>query len=217
MFPDTAPTHDLSFPSPTNSTLTATSAVKDPVVAQPMCTRISLPSRFFVPSCDADFLKWDALYPETTAESIKSRLHHQCTTAEQTQKLMAELMMGKAAMHEYLGSCPPPAAFAPICPPMCADAKPIYIVQHTLSQAAKDTLETVVAGHLKFGIDGPSTAFAQMPIFTKSEPGTSKKRVLFDDSANNSLNMISVGMQLPTPMEREMFLDDAEILFSVDM
>ncbi|KAJ2330260.1 hypothetical protein IWW51_000015 [Coemansia sp. RSA 2702] len=56
-----------------------------------------------------------------------------------------------------------------------------------------------------------------MPVFTKSKPGTDERRVLFDDSANNSLNMISVGMQLPTPQERALFVRDARIISSVDM
>ncbi|PIA12763.1 hypothetical protein COEREDRAFT_12222 [Coemansia reversa NRRL 1564] len=44
-----------------------------------------------------------------------------------------------------------------------------------------------------------------------------EQRVLFDDTANNSLNMISVGIQLLTPMERVLFLHNARIISSIDM
>ncbi|PIA14075.1 DNA/RNA polymerase [Coemansia reversa NRRL 1564] len=126
-------------------------------------------------------------------------------------------MIGKGTVREYPGGCPPPAAYAPIRPPMHAAAKPIYVVQHMLSEAARKARDDVVSVHLQYGIDEPSQAFAQLPIFTKSKPNTTERHVLFDDSANNSLNMISVGMQLPTPMECALFLCDAHIVSSVDM
>ncbi|KAJ2607690.1 hypothetical protein H4S08_004742 [Coemansia sp. RSA 1365] len=71
--------------------------------------------------------------------------------------------------------------------------KPIYVVQHTLSEAACKARNDVVPVHLQYGIDKPSQAFAQLPIFTKSKLITTEHCVLFDDSANNSLNMISHG------------------------
>ncbi|KAJ1797141.1 hypothetical protein LPJ59_003323 [Coemansia sp. RSA 2399] len=100
---------------------------------------------------------------------------------------------------------------------MHSDAVPIYVVQHTLSQAAQDAVNASVELRLRFGIDEASDAFAQMPIFTKAKPNTSERRVLFDDSANNSLNMLSVGMALPNPMERALFLRDARVISSIDM
>ncbi|KAJ2820199.1 hypothetical protein GGI24_004565, partial [Coemansia furcata] len=216
-FPDMAPAHDLSEPFLTEVSTTTTATVKEPVVSRPMHVRVGLPSGFFIPSHDADFQKWDSLYPAVSVESVRVRSTHQCITVAEAELLLEELALGKAALHEYVGGCPPPAAYAPIRPPMCPDAQPIYVVQHTLSQAAKDALELVVTDRVKYGIDGLSTAFAQMPIFTKSKPGTSEKRVLFDDSANNSLNMISISMQLPTPMEHALFLCNCILLSSIDM
>ncbi|KAJ2810638.1 hypothetical protein GGI24_006975, partial [Coemansia furcata] len=175
-FPDMVPVHDLSEPFPTEVNTTATTTVKEPMVLHPVRVRVGLPSGFFIPSRDADFQKWDSLYPAVSVESIRARSTHQCITVAEAELLLEELASGKAALREYVGGCPPPAAYAPIRPPMRPDAQPIYVVQHTLSQAAKDALELVVTDRLKYGIDGPSTAFAQMPIFTKSKPGTSEKR-----------------------------------------
>ncbi|KAJ2793301.1 hypothetical protein H4S07_007094, partial [Coemansia furcata] len=196
---------------------TATTTVKEPMVSHPMHVRIGLPSGFFIPSRDTDFQKWDSLYPAVSVESIRVHSTHQCIMVAEAELLLEELASGKVALHEYVGSCLPPAAYAPICPPMCPDAQPIYIIQHTLSQVAKDALELVIADCLKYGINGPSTAFAQMPIFTKSKPGTSEKHILFNDSANNLLNMISIGMQLLTPMECVLFLCNCILLSSINM
>ncbi|KAJ2815581.1 hypothetical protein GGI24_006001, partial [Coemansia furcata] len=205
-FPDMAPAHDLSEPFLTEVSTTATTTVKEPMVSCPMHVHVGLPSGFFIPSRNADFQKWDSLYPAVSVASVRVRSTHQCVTVAEAELLLEELASGKAALHEYVGSCLPPAAYAPIRPPMHPDTQPIYIVQHMLSQAVKDALELVVTDCLKYGIDGPSTAFAQMLIFTKSKPGMSEKRVLFDNSANNSLNMISISMQLLTPMECVLFL-----------
>ncbi|KAJ1856102.1 hypothetical protein GGF49_002014 [Coemansia sp. RSA 1853] len=56
-----------------------------------------------------------------------------------------------------------------------------------------------------------------MPVFTIAKPGTDEQCVLFDDSANNSLNMRAVGMQLPTLLKRALFLRNAKLLSSIDM
>ncbi|KAJ2806394.1 hypothetical protein H4R20_001706 [Coemansia guatemalensis] len=226
--PDTAPSHDLTFPSPTEAS-GAAAPVAEPIVAQPICARLGLPTDFFVPERDDNFYRLDALYPEATEASVAKRLHHQCKTKTQADKLLVELMTGKGTVCEYLGGCPPPAAYAPIRLPMHAAVKPIYVVQHTLSEAARKARvglreihsptarNDVVSVRLQYSIDELSQAFAQLPIFTKSKLNTTEHRVLFDDSANNSLNMISVGMQLPTPMEHALFLCDARIVSSVDM
>ncbi|KAJ2475161.1 hypothetical protein IWW47_006556, partial [Coemansia sp. RSA 2052] len=216
LFPDTAPTHDLSHTSPVEES-PAAPAIREPVVSRPMRARVGLPAGFFVPSRDSNFLKWDRLYPEVNVESIVARTNHQCTSEAEVEALLSELIPAKAALREYPSGCPPPAAFAPIRPPMRPDAQPIYVVQHTLSAVAKEAIELVVAERVKYGIDEPSSAFAQMPIFTKAKSGTNERRVLFDDSANNSLNMVGVGMQLPTPIERALFLRDAALISSVDM
>ncbi|PIA13620.1 hypothetical protein COEREDRAFT_11222 [Coemansia reversa NRRL 1564] len=168
-----------------------------------LCARLGLSADYFVMEHDAEFLRQDALYPEASGAIVKERLHHQCENEEQAEKLLSTLLTGKGAIHEYPGGCPPPAVYAPIQLPMHAEAKPIYVVQHMLS----DT----------YGIDELSRAFTQLPIFTKSKPYTDEQCVLFDDSANNSLNMISVSMQLPMPMERALFLRNACIISSINM
>ncbi|PIA14823.1 DNA/RNA polymerase [Coemansia reversa NRRL 1564] len=169
--PDTEPSCELSHPSPTET---------------------RLPANYFVPEHDDEFVTLNALYPEATEASIKERLHHQCATDLHAEALLGELLMGKDTVREYPGGCPPPAAFAPIQPPMHGEAKPVYMVQHTLSDAARAARDEVVLTRLQYGIDEPSQAFAQLPIFTKAKPNTTERRVLFDDSANNSLNMISL-------------------------
>ncbi|PIA14739.1 hypothetical protein COEREDRAFT_9981 [Coemansia reversa NRRL 1564] len=160
-----------------------------------MRAQLGLPANYFMPKRDDEFVILNALYPEATEASIKERLHHQCATDLHAEALLGELLTGKDVVREYPGGCPPPAAFAPIQPPMHGEVKPVYV----------------------YGIDEPSQAFAQLLIFTKAKPNTTEWRVLFDDSANNSLNMISVGMQLPTPMEQALFLRDTRIISSVDM
>ncbi|KAJ2609419.1 hypothetical protein H4S08_004059 [Coemansia sp. RSA 1365] len=88
---------------------------------------------------------------------------------------------------------------------------------NTLSDATREARDKVVSERVQYGIDKPSRAFAQMPIFTKSKPNTNERHVLFDNSTNNLLNMVSVGMQLPTPMEHALFLHHAWVVSSIDM
>ncbi|KAJ1728133.1 hypothetical protein LPJ61_004198 [Coemansia biformis] len=57
----------------------------------------------------------------------------------------------------------------------------------------------------------------QLPIFTKSKPGTDKCHILFNNSSNNCLNMCSISMQLPCPAKHIQFLRDACIVSSIDM
>ncbi|PIA12653.1 hypothetical protein COEREDRAFT_12437 [Coemansia reversa NRRL 1564] len=157
--PDTAPSHDLAFPSLTE-TSGAVATVVEPVVAQPMRACLGLPADFFVPERDDDFHRLDVLYPEVTKVSVTERLYHQCETKTQADKLLGELMTGKGAVCEYPGGCPPPTAYAPIRPPMHAAAKPIYVVQHMLSEAACKACDDVVSVRLQYGINEPLQAFA---------------------------------------------------------
>ncbi|PIA14389.1 hypothetical protein COEREDRAFT_10434 [Coemansia reversa NRRL 1564] len=169
--PESASTHDpeiLSLSDPTPAAI----AVPEPVVSRPMRARLGLPADFFIPQRDAEFECQNALYPEASEASIKERLHHQCPDPALARRLLSEIVMGKGAVREYPGGCPPPAAYAPIKPPMHAEAKPVYVVQHTLSDAAREARDKVVSERVQYGIDEPSRAFAQMPIFTKSKPNT---------------------------------------------
>ncbi|KAJ2501619.1 hypothetical protein GGH96_001823 [Coemansia sp. RSA 1972] len=202
-FPDTAPGHDQST-GPAEPPAAALPPA-EPVHSRPMRARLGLSVGLFVAGRDTDFLRWDSLYLVATQESIEERLNCQCTSLALRGALLRELLPGHAALREYPGRCPPPAAYAPIRLPMRDDAKPIFTVQHTLSDTARKCRDRVIEERMSCGIDKPST------------PCTEERRVLFDDSANNSLNMRAVGMQLPTPLERMLFLRDAKLLSSVDM
>ncbi|KAJ1916225.1 hypothetical protein H4219_003893 [Mycoemilia scoparia] len=130
---------------------------------------------------------------------------------------MNELMTGKGALCEYTSGCPPPAAYAPIIPPLKSDARPLYVAQHTMSTAAEAARVEFVKDHIDFGIDEPGHAHACVPIFGIDCPGTDKKRVLFDDSTNNSINMETIGIRLPTSVDWVKFLQGAKLLTSVDL
>ncbi|KAJ1904155.1 hypothetical protein LPJ81_002661 [Coemansia sp. IMI 209127] len=215
-FPVDEPSRDLSVVTPAEAQAEIP-PIPEPVLSRPMRARLGLPAGFFKESRDPEFLRLDALYPSVTRADIAAKLLDQCSSTAERKLLLDELTTGAAALRDYPGGNPPPAAYAPIKPPMRSDAAPIYVVQHTLSQAAQEAVNSSVELRLRFGIDEPSDAFAQMPIFTKSKPNTTERRVLFDDSANNSLNMLSVGMALPNPMERALFLRDARVISSIDM
>ncbi|KAJ1718717.1 hypothetical protein LPJ61_006502, partial [Coemansia biformis] len=215
-FPDTAPSHDLATDVMVEPSAAA-ARIPEPIHACPMRAQLALPTGFFAEEHDDEFVRLDALYPEATPDSISEHTHHQCTSEASAQVLAAELWTARAALWEYPGGCPPPAAYAPIRPPMHDGAEALFVVQHSLSLAAHQAVEEAARVHLEYGIDEGSGAFAQLPIFTKSKPGTDEHRVLFDDSANNCLNMRSIGMQLPRPAERVQFLRDARIVSSVDM
>ncbi|KAJ2607689.1 hypothetical protein H4S08_004741 [Coemansia sp. RSA 1365] len=77
--PDTAPFHDLAFPSPTEASGT-TAPVAKPVVVQPMHAQLGLPVDFFVPGCNNNFYRLNVLYPKATEASVGKHLHHQCKT-----------------------------------------------------------------------------------------------------------------------------------------
>ncbi|KAJ2661028.1 hypothetical protein IW148_003552 [Coemansia sp. RSA 1199] len=95
--------------------------------------------------------------------------------------------------------------------------KQLDSVQHTLSQAACNSRDCVIEERMRYRIDELSTAFAQMPVFTITKPGTKVQHAQFNDLANNSLNMRAVGMQLPTPLKRALFLRDTKLLSSINM
>ncbi|KAJ1718970.1 hypothetical protein LPJ61_006414, partial [Coemansia biformis] len=215
-FPDTAPSHDLATAVTAEPSATA-AQIPEPVHARPMRAQLALPTGFFVEERDDEFVCLDALYPEATPDSISEHTHHQCTSGASAQALVAELWTARSALREYPGGCPPPAAYAPIRPPMRDGTESLFVMQHSLSPAAREAVENAAQVRLRYGIDEESGAFSQLPIFTKSKPGTDERRVLFDDSGNNCLNMRSVGMQLPRPAERVQFLRDARIVSSIDM
>ncbi|KAJ1901444.1 hypothetical protein LPJ66_000772 [Kickxella alabastrina] len=85
------------------------------------------------------------------------------------------------------------------------------------SHVAQDADEETVTLYVKYSMDKPSAAFMQMPVFTKAKPSMTKCHVLFDNLSNNLLNIVSIGMQLPTPLKHVMFLHDAKLVLSVDM
>ncbi|KAJ2156941.1 hypothetical protein GGF46_004850, partial [Coemansia sp. RSA 552] len=70
---------------------------------------------------------------------------------------------------------------------------------------------------VRYGVDEPTAAYCQIPIFTLPKPNTDARRVLFDNSANNCVNMEHHGIQLATVNERVTFVRDAQILSSLDL
>ncbi|PIA16166.1 DNA/RNA polymerase [Coemansia reversa NRRL 1564] len=166
--PDTEPSRELSHPSLTE-TSRAAAPVSEPVVSRPMRARLGLPANYFVPEHDDEFVTLNTLYPEATEASIKERLHHQYATDLHAEALLGELLTGKDAVREYPGGCPPPAAFAPIQPPMHSE--------YMLSDAARAACDEVVSTRLQYGIDEPLQAFAQLLIFTKAMPNTTEWRL----------------------------------------
>ncbi|KAJ1727949.1 hypothetical protein LPJ61_004308 [Coemansia biformis] len=215
-FPDTAPSHDLVAAAP--AALSATAAgIPEPIHARPMHAQLALLTSFFVKEHDDEFIRLDVLYPEAMPDSISECMHHQCTSGASAQALAAELWTARSALWEYPGGCPPPTAYVPIRPPMHDGTESLFVVQHLLSPAACEAVENAAQVHLQYGIDEESGAFSQLPIFTKSKPGTDEHHVLFDDSGNNCLNMRSIGMQLPHPAKHVQFLRDACIVSSIDM
>ncbi|KAJ1720272.1 hypothetical protein LPJ61_006187, partial [Coemansia biformis] len=215
-FPNMAPGHDLATDVMVEPSATA-ARIPEPIHAHPMRAQLALPTGFFAEEHNDEFVRLDALYPEATPNSISERTHHQCTSEASAQVLAAELWTARAVLREYPGGCPPPATYAPIWPLMRDGAEALFVVQHSLSPAAHQAVEEAMQVCLEYGIDEGSGAFAQLLIFTKSKPRTDEHRVLFDDSANNCLNMHSIGMQLPRPAEHVQFLRDARIVSSVDM
>ncbi|KAJ1732662.1 hypothetical protein LPJ61_001936 [Coemansia biformis] len=207
-FPDTAPGHDLA----TNVMVepsAATAQIPEPIHTCPMHAQLALLTGFFAKEHDDEFIHLDALYPEATPDSISEHTHHQCTSEASAQVLVAELWTARMVLWEYPGGCPPPAAYAPIRLPMRDGAEALFVVQHSLSPATHQDIEEAAWVCLEYGIDEGSGAFVQLLIFTKSKPGMDECRVLFDNLANNCLNMHSIGMQLPRPTEHVQFLRDA--------
>ena len=126
-------------------------------------------------------------------------------------------MTGARCLREYPSGCPPPAAIAPTRPPLKPGATLFYLPQYPLSREAAAERDKFVETRLKYGVDEQGRAHAQVPVFTIPKPDTTDRRVLFDDSAGSSLNMVKVGLQLPRHLELQSFLRDAKILSSIDL
>ncbi|KAJ2506309.1 hypothetical protein GGI11_006707, partial [Coemansia sp. RSA 2049] len=180
--------------------------------------KLGLTGDFFIYQRDDDLVHWDAKYPAATRESVEQRIVHQLNKPAQAKQLIDMLIAkGATTLREYPSGCPPPAAIAPIRPPMSEHAKLVFTLQHPMSEAAHQTREEFVATRIEYGIDEPTTAYSQMPIFTVPKPNTTARRVIFDDTTNNELNMLHLGIQLPSPIERVQFLSDAKRISSIDL
>ncbi|KAJ2760919.1 hypothetical protein H4S06_001478, partial [Coemansia sp. BCRC 34490] len=180
--------------------------------------KLGLSGDFFVYQRDDDLEHWDAKYPAVTRDSVEQRVVHQLDKPAQAKQLIDMLIAkGAMALREYPSGCPPPAAIAPIRPPMGEHAKLVFTLQHPMSEAAHQAREEFVATRIEYGIDESTTAYSQMPIFTVPKPNTTARRVIFDDTTNNELNMLHLGIQLPSPIERVQFLSDAKRISSIDL
>ncbi|KAJ2805420.1 hypothetical protein H4R20_002099 [Coemansia guatemalensis] len=203
-----------------------TTITKEPSLAQcalptlrprKMHVKLGLPANFFMYECNDDFYCWDKLYLAVTKEQVRQRIVHQLDCPKDVERLLDNLMTGVAALRMYPSGCLPLAAIKLLHPPMREGAKLVYTLQHPMSNAAQATRKKFVETRLNYGIDEKTRAHAQMPVFTKPKPNTDARWVLFDDSANNELNMVHTGVQLALPAERIQFLKNAKRLSSVDL
>ncbi|KAJ2607538.1 hypothetical protein H4S08_004785, partial [Coemansia sp. RSA 1365] len=164
--------------------------------------KLGLPVDYYMNCQGNDFFELDNLYLRTTKASVKVRIRHQLTDPADEEQLLSKLMdMGASTLHEYPLGCPPPAALWPIKPPMKDGATLMYTVQHQVSEAGQAAREEFVAPRVKYGIDAPTSAVSQMPVFTLPKPNTTAQRVLFDDTTNNVMNMLYLRVQLATPYD----------------
>ncbi|KAJ1900254.1 hypothetical protein LPJ66_001593 [Kickxella alabastrina] len=69
--------------------------------------------------------------------------------------------------------------------------------------------------YMPISMDRSSAAFMQMPVFTKANPSMTKWHVLIDNLSNTFLYMVSIGMQLQTPLMYVIFLHDAKLVLMV--
>ncbi|KAJ1952449.1 hypothetical protein IWQ62_006219, partial [Dispira parvispora] len=125
-----------------------------------------LPASFFeriVPEQDEEFRRANILYPVATRPNIINRVTHQAPSKELGKTLIDELMTGGPALREYPSGCPPPCMLKPVTPPFKADAQLLYVSQAPRSQADKAFMESYVANRLKYGIDEPGQANANVP------------------------------------------------------
>ncbi|KAJ2809216.1 hypothetical protein H4R20_000280 [Coemansia guatemalensis] len=150
-----------------------------------MRVRMGLPAGFFKYERNANFHKWDQMYPAVSRDDVESRLRMQSLEPKLRELLMDELMTGTGALHPYPSGIPPPAAIRPIRPPMHAGAKLVFTIQHLISQAAREVQAKFSEEWMRYGVDEPSSAHCQMPMFTLPKPNTTARQVLFDDSTNN--------------------------------
>ncbi|KAJ2764394.1 hypothetical protein IWQ57_005183, partial [Coemansia nantahalensis] len=187
------------------------------VRSRKMRVRLGLPAEFFVPERDADFARWDALYPPVDRVDVDGRVDAQLDDPALREALLDELMSGASALRHYPSGIPPPAAVRPIRPPMREGAQLLFTHQHPQGAAADAARMAFADARMAYGVDEPTLARSQMPVFTIPKPGTTERRVLFDASGMNSLNLLPVGVQLAAPQERTKFLRDARIVSSLDL
>ncbi|KAJ2812114.1 hypothetical protein H4S07_001623 [Coemansia furcata] len=140
-----------------------------------MHVKLGLLADYFVKDHDADFHKWNTLYPTVTHEEVAGRIIHQLSSPADVVLLLDALMTGTDALHDYPSGCPPPAVIKLIKPPMQPDAKLIFTVQHKVSEAAYQAHEEFVKIQLEQGIDKPTQAHSQMPVFTQPKPNTTAR------------------------------------------
>ncbi|KAJ1642555.1 hypothetical protein LPJ64_005610, partial [Coemansia asiatica] len=100
-------------------------------------------------------------------DSVEQQTVHQLENPVQANQLIDMLVSkGALTLHEYPSGCPPPAAIAPIHPPIHEHAKLVFTLQHPMSEAAHQAREDFVSTQVEYGIDEPMSAYLQMPIIT---------------------------------------------------
>ncbi|KAJ1971668.1 hypothetical protein H4R33_007159 [Dimargaris cristalligena] len=96
-------------------------------------------------------------------------------------------------------------------------AQLLYVPQAPRSQADRAFMETFIKDRLKYGIDEPGQAHANLPVYSLPKPNTEVRRVILDDSLGSTINMYSLGMRLPRLLEVRAFTADAQIITSIDL
>ncbi|RKP33696.1 hypothetical protein BJ085DRAFT_39873 [Dimargaris cristalligena] len=85
------------------------------------------------------------------------------------------------------------------------------------SKADREFMDGYIKNRLKYGIDEPGQAHANLPVYSLPKPNTDARRVILDDSLGSTINMYSLGMRLPKLLEVRAFVSDAQMITSIDL
>ncbi|KAJ1968028.1 hypothetical protein H4R35_006540 [Dimargaris xerosporica] len=146
-----------------------------PISQRPVQAPLGLPLSFFVkvdPEADPEFQRADALYPPVDRANVVSRLTDQCSAPAWRAKLMDTLLTGAAALREYPSSCPLPCLLQPVTPLFKDDAELLFVSQAPRSVADQAFMDQYVATCLCYGINEPSIANANVPVYSIPKPNT---------------------------------------------
>ncbi|KAJ1973901.1 hypothetical protein H4R34_004921 [Dimargaris verticillata] len=78
-------------------------------------------------------------------------------------------------------------------------------------------MDKYVATQLRYGIDEPGTANANVPVYSLLKPNTNARRVILDNSLGSTINMQSIGIDLPRTHQVRQFMGNAKMVSSIDL